>query len=684
MNFTTRYAITLFFLISYFFAIAYSQEATPWSKKNTFPSGTMDKAVAFSIDEKGYAGLGFTLSTFRKDFWRYDPANDVWDLTKNIPVEPRIFAVSFSIGNKGYVGTGMTGFEGMRKGTNDFWEFNPLTQSWTQKANFGGAIRYGAVGFSILGKGYIALGVNRSVYYTDLWEYDPETNTWIKKQDFPGGGRADASVFVSGGEAYVLLGQKKELVPSQKNCWKYEPKKNEWKEIADFPGFARVGALAFAYRNKGYITCGFNGGMKRYDDLWQYDTYKDKWIQKPNVPFGPKAYIFAFVIGTNVYVGTGHGQKNTSGFDVWKYDLLLDDVSPDKFAIGATCLLGENRTPLAAMEVKLLNNKNAVIKSTTTGLFGSFLFTDLLSNEDYTVQLDVQDPHWRTEPIYLVDRKKEIIAVLSSENQFMFHVLSSLQDKAKLKVLKIENNDIRMDINGKLALGGDGNIPFSNAGISLLNDQEQTIQNTTTDQNGRFSFNYLLADTTLYLTIDENAKALLPKGTTILLMDEKGNVVNKTSSEKGEFLLVNLPPENNKLTNIYIEDSWLEATLGHFSENILLIENVYFEMGKWALGTGAKLVLNKVVIAMKKNQKITLEIAAHTDSRGDAKSNLLLSDKRANEAKKYIVSQGIEEKRIAAKGFGESKLLNKCADKIECTEEEHAKNRRMEFKVNSQ
>jgi len=683
MKFTRpfNYCLAVAFFIFYSFAFISSQEVSPWSKKSNFPAGAMEKATSFSIGEKGYAGLGFALSTFKKDFWQYDAKKDKWEQLQDLPADPRVSAISFTIGDKGYVGTGMAGFEGMRQGTNDFWEFDTTSKSWTQKANLAGDIRYGAVGFSIRGKGYIALGVNRTVYYNDLWEYDPETNAWTKKADFPAGGRGDASVFVSGGEAYVLLGQKKELTPSQKDCWKYEPRKNEWKQVADFPGSARVGALAFAYKNKGYIACGFNGSMKRYEDFWEYNCYHDKWLQKSNVPFGSRAYIFAFVIGADAYVCTGHVRKNATGFEVWKFDLARDTKSSDKFAIGGSYLLGENRIPFAASGVKLLNSKNEVIKTTSTGLFGSFLFTDLMTNENYTLVLDVTDPHWRTEQIYLVDRKKETISVLNSENQFTFYISSS--DKDKLKLLKIENKDIRMDINGKLALSGEGNIPFSHADISLINDQEQTIQNTTTDQNGRFTFNYLLADTTLYLTIDEKAKASLPKGTTILLMDDQENILNKTTAENGEFLLVNLPPENNKLTKIYMEDPWLQATFKKFPEDLLVIENVYFDVAKWDLGAGAKAMLNKVVIAMKNNDKISLEISAHTDSRGDAKSNLILSERRANEAKKYIVSEGTDEKRITAKGFGENQLLNTCADNVECEEKEHAKNRRMEFKIHS-
>ena len=60
--------------------------------------------------------------------------------------EVRRHAVGFSIGNKGYVGTG---YDNNINYHNDFWEYDPATDTWTQKANFGGGARYGAVGFSI-------------------------------------------------------------------------------------------------------------------------------------------------------------------------------------------------------------------------------------------------------------------------------------------------------------------------------------------------------------------------------------------------------------------------------------------------------------------------------------------------------------------------------------------------------
>ena len=81
------------------------------------------------------------------------------------------------------------------------------------------------------------------------------------------------------------------------------------------------------------------------------------------------------------------------------------------------------------------------------------------------------------------------------------------------------------------------------------------------------------------------------------------------------------------------------------------------------------------------NPTIVIEIGSHTDSRSAAKANLILSEKRAKASVDYIVSKGIDKARLTGKGYGESKLVNKCKDGVKCKEEEHQQNRRTEFKI---
>src|SRR4030095_11534791 len=94
---------------------------------------------------------------------------------------------------------------------------------WTQKADFGGTGRHGAVGFSIDGKGYIGTGsIGRLHYVKDFWEYDPLTNAWTQKADFGGSGRWLAVGFSIGSKGYIGTG----LASSgtlKKDFWEFDP-----------------------------------------------------------------------------------------------------------------------------------------------------------------------------------------------------------------------------------------------------------------------------------------------------------------------------------------------------------------------------------------------------------------------------------------------------------------------------
>lgn len=106
-------------------------------------------------------------------------------------------------------------------------------------------------------------------------------------------------------------------------------------------------------------------------------------------------------------------------------------------------------------------------------------------------------------------------------------------------------------------------------------------------------------------------------------------------------------------------------------------DNVYFELGKDVIQNNYSDALNQVAELMKKNPNYTLEIEGHTDNTGDAAKNMDLSQRRANTIKKYLVTKGIDEKRLTAQGFGDTRPLVP-----NDSEENKAKNRRVEFKVN--
>jgi outer membrane protein OmpA-like peptidoglycan-associated protein len=78
-----------------------------------------------------------------------------------------------------------------------------------------------------------------------------------------------------------------------------------------------------------------------------------------------------------------------------------------------------------------------------------------------------------------------------------------------------------------------------------------------------------------------------------------------------------------------------------------------------------------------------IDIRSHTDSRQTIQYNDALSDGRAKSTMAWLVKNGIKASRLTAKGYGETQLVNKCSDGIQCTEAEHQANRRSEFIITS-
>lgn len=113
----------------------------------------------------------------------------------------------------------------------------------------------------------------------------------------------------------------------------------------------------------------------------------------------------------------------------------------------------------------------------------------------------------------------------------------------------------------------------------------------------------------------------------------------------------------------------------------IVLKNIYYDFDKWNIRPDAALELNKLVVILLQNPNIEIELGSHTDSRGSDQYNMVLSQKRAESAVQYIITNGIDAKRIKAKGYGESVPVNRCTNGAKCTDEEFQMNRRTEFKV---
>ncbi len=117
-----------------------------------------------------------------------------------------------------------------------------------------------------------------------------------------------------------------------------------------------------------------------------------------------------------------------------------------------------------------------------------------------------------------------------------------------------------------------------------------------------------------------------------------------------------------------------------FLNKEIILENIYYDFDKWDIRKDAEPTLNALAENLRLNPTIRIQLASHTDCRGNDAYNLELSQKRAQSAVDYLISAGIDASRLSPKGFGETLPSVDCVC-TRCTEEQHQANRRTTFAI---
>ena len=115
--------------------------------------------------------------------------------------------------------------------------------------------------------------------------------------------------------------------------------------------------------------------------------------------------------------------------------------------------------------------------------------------------------------------------------------------------------------------------------------------------------------------------------------------------------------------------------------DVFVMDKIFYDFDKSFIRQGAAKDLDALLILMQNDPYMTVDLIAHTDSRGSKQYNTKLSEQRAISAKNYLVSRGIAEDRISEYGVGERYPRNQCKDGVSCSEEEHQYNRRTEIRI---
>lgn len=221
-------------------------------------------------------------------------------------------------------------------------------------------------------------------------------------------------------------------------------------------------------------------------------------------------------------------------------------------------------------------------------------------------------------------------------------------------------------LQGIAALKSD-KVPIKDVIITLINVTDGDTARISTPADGKFKFN------------------LLPNKTYTVLGNKEGYFNLSETFQTGNKSLEKNIDFGFEIDEIVASKSGTGSGQpkdgSETAKKVYDIGEVFYDYNDHNIRADAKPTLDKLVKLLKDNPKISIEIQAHCDSRGSEAYNIALSNRRAKSVVDYLVANGIAKNRLKSKGFGESQPVNKCVDGVECTEQEHQKNRRTEFIV---
>lgn len=283
-----------------------------WTAKNDFPGLKRYGGNAFSINNLGYYGCGadFTgnVSNVYKDFWQYNPLSDTWIQIADIPLQ-RYSAIDFSLNGFGYVGTGWTVLGSAA--TSTFYKYSPSSNTWTLVAPLPGSSRYTGVGLSNGLNGYGGFGY--TPLRKDFYEYNSVNDVWTPVTTFPSTERQSLTGFTIGTDVYVGCG----YTSSPRNdFWKYDPVNGTWSQTANYP-VSNYASVGFTLNNKGIVGLGRNN-TTQLNSFYEYDPTSNSWSALPPFPSTAREGSDVLVLNGCAYIIAGRTGSSIYLKEVWQ------------------------------------------------------------------------------------------------------------------------------------------------------------------------------------------------------------------------------------------------------------------------------------------------------------------------------------------------------------------------------
>jgi N-acetylneuraminic acid mutarotase len=282
-------------LLTFFTFIAINTAiAGDWFQRAEIGNFGRHRCAGFAIGNKAYAGIGHMNGTgvniVYQDWWEFDPAANSWTQKADYPL-PNYGVAAFGTSTHGYIGGGTFL-------TNEFYEYDPVLNTWTAIPPAPSAPN-DQTAFSVNGKGYV---IDNSV----LYEYNPLTQVWTFKSPPPVSSTIWCTSFVSGNSGFVKFGA---------SLLEYKPALDQWVTRASFPGYATGGSSSFSVDGYGYIISGYGSWLADLTkEVWRFNIATNTWDQMGDFDGSGRRFSVGMTVNNRGYFGFG---TNGINFNDW-------------------------------------------------------------------------------------------------------------------------------------------------------------------------------------------------------------------------------------------------------------------------------------------------------------------------------------------------------------------------------
>ena len=331
--------------------------------------------------------------------------------------------------------------------------------------------------------------------------------------------------------------------------------------------------------------------------------------------------------------------------DIWYVKMLGEDIFSNPINMGEPINTVTRETfPFVSEENNLYFSSEG-----HAGMGGLDIFVTRLYNDEHGEILTFGEP---------INSAKDDFSFIIKEDRIGYFASNRDGDQGSVSddIFQIWER-CEITIEGPVLDEATGNI-IANAEVILLDSNNNEIKREVTGDDAVFSF-VLECDTQYIL-----------RGQKVGYNPKEVVVETPKDSKTMEMpIMLNLPMSLKPSDPCPPEDLGCRLTL----------QPIYFDFDKADIRPDAEIELAKILTALNEYPQLKIHIESHTDSRGKDSYNLKLSESRAQATLQWLYSKGVAKNRLSAKGYGETRLINQCANREECTEEEHQLNRRSMF-----